>query len=131
VYVLYAGSSELQVERSGPRELVIEARSGWLANPFERVVASLTPGYHAQQSWSLLGTRAEILRVNARRAPERVRFTFPSELEDPARTWLCWRGVKSARWQAPKLGERVHVPALSLLRSLTPRSEVRQLPSAD
>jgi hypothetical protein len=130
-YVLYAGGSQLQVTRSGPRELVIEAQPGWLANPFERIIATLTRGYHAGQHWPLSSMSVDVLHVDARRAPDRVRFTFPSELEDPSRAWLCWRGIMPVVWQPPKLGERVQLPALSVLRSLTPRSALTQASSSD
>lgn len=120
-YVLYAGSSQLQIERPDARSLLVRADPGWLSDSFERLLATLTPGFSAEQRWQLPGMHVQVVRVNARRAPKTVRFTFPTALEDEARRWLYWNGRRPAVWQPPAIGQTVRLPALSPLSSLTPR----------
>ncbi|HKP61429.1 MAG TPA: hypothetical protein VJV78_32090 [Polyangiales bacterium] len=123
-HVLYAGSSELQVQRTDARTLLVHAHEGWFADSYERLLVSLDPGFKVDQHWQLSGMRVEIAHVDARRAPNVVRFVFPTPLEDPTRHWLQWRGQHPEVWKVPAIGKTVSLPALSPLRSLSPRARM-------
>jgi hypothetical protein len=50
--------------------------------------------------------------------PQRVRISFPSELEASERQWLVWRAGGPTATRPPKLGQRSTLAALPFQRAL-------------
>lgn len=120
--LLYAGGSALRVTRVDERTLDLTAEQGFLVSPFERLFTTLDPARNTPPRVRRVGgTRIEVLDLDARSAPRRVRFTFDSALSDPARAFVQWRGQRPERWAPPPIGQSVALAPLSALRSLTPR----------
>jgi hypothetical protein len=118
---LYAGSSALIVRRIDARTLELEAEHGWGAAPTEQV---FTTARHlrarARSGPQLRAMRVRVMATTPDGRPARVRFAFPSALESPERTWLCWSGSRPVPFRPPAIGEDVRLPALSLFSSMEP-----------
>lgn len=118
---LYAGLSPLIVRRIDARTLELEAERGWGATPTEHVFANerhlhALAGGGAQ----LRAMRVQVMATTPDGRPARVRFEFPSALEAPTRTWLCWAVDQPVPFRLPAIGEDVRLPALSLFSAMKP-----------
>jgi hypothetical protein len=118
---LYAGLSALIVRRIDARTLEVEAEQGWGAAPTEHVFANQR---HlralAGDGPQLRAMRVRVMATTRDGRPARVRFAFPSALESPERTWLCWTGSHPVPFRLPAIGEDVRLPALSLFSAMEP-----------
>jgi hypothetical protein len=82
---------------------------GWLAAPVNRLFRSapFEEGYASRVADIEL--RVERLTSDAR--PACVRFSFPRTLEDPSLVWTRFEDGALRRFEAPRPGERVEIPA--------------------
>jgi hypothetical protein len=115
LYQLYAGFSELTVQRPDANTLEITAHGGWGSRPLERMFASRRsmPALHSVRT--LTNMRVTVLAVADDGLPSRVRFTFPDALDSQDRAWLVWKGTRPVPWRPPAVGAKVSVDAPSML----------------
>jgi hypothetical protein len=64
------------------------------------------------------GMDVHVIETAASGMPSRVRFVFPTALEDGRRTWLTWVGTEPLAFHPPRMGERVELPRLPFLSSM-------------
>jgi hypothetical protein len=117
---LYAGSSELVIERIDARTLEVRPARGWGERPIERVFGSIPrmPRQGAELTLDRVRLRVQASADDGR--PMSVQFRFTTPLESPERLWLAWRGTSPEPWRPPPIGQRVVLPALSMFTSLRP-----------
>jgi hypothetical protein len=115
---LYAGGSPLTLTRSDSHTLELSAERGWGAAPTERTLSSER---HlralAQRPVHMKAFTARVVATTPDGRPRRVRFTFPTALEQE-RAWLVWRGTRPVPFELPAVGERVELPRLALFTAL-------------
>jgi hypothetical protein len=117
---LYAGASELVVERTASDTLEVRAARGWGSQPIERVFGSEAALPRVGTTLQVGALSIQPLESDAAGRPTRVQFRFASALEAPERLWLAWNGRKPQPWRPPALGERVTLPGLGMFTSLRP-----------
>jgi hypothetical protein len=120
MHQLYAGSSELVVERIDARTLELRPARGWGELPIERVFGSVSrmPREGRELTLDQMRLRVEASAEDGR--PMSVQFRFTTPLESPERLWLVWQGTSPVAWQPPAVGQQVVLPALSMFTSLKP-----------
>ena len=57
--------------------------------------------------------RVGILEVDGGGAATRVRFDFPTALEQLPNVWMFWDGRVPKAWRLPAIGQRDVLPAVS------------------
>jgi hypothetical protein len=118
LHQLYAGASALKLTRIDTRSLELSAEHGWGHTPIEHVFSS---GRRlralATQPVELRALTARVVATTPDGRPQRVRFTFPTALEEN-RTWLAWNGKRPAAFALPAIGQSVELPSLQLASSL-------------
>ncbi len=119
IHQLYTGESALRVERIDVRTLDVEAERGWGHNAIERISCIPEDMPRAGSEVSIAPFTARVLTSTADGMPKRVRFTFPTALEDPARKWLVWKGKHVVPWQLPAVGASEEIAPISFMRALT------------
>jgi hypothetical protein len=119
IHQLYAGGSELSVERTGERVIELTATRGWGYVPVERIFCPPEDMPRAGDERSVRGMTVRTLEVNDQGMPKRVRFTFEAPLESSALQWLIWTNAGHPEpWQPPAIGQRARIAPLSLLKAL-------------
>jgi hypothetical protein len=114
VFILYAGSQALEVERYADRGLELYAARSWITTPFEGIRNLQRAPLRTGDQIALTHLTVEVREVNAEGAPTRVRFTFDRSLDDPKLTFRRWAGPEIALWSPPPIGGRVQLPAAGL-----------------
>lgn len=109
VFMLYAGSQALQVERPDARTLDLHAAHSWFATPFDGFRDLARWPFHVGERIALAHLTVEVREVDARGAPTRARFTFDRALDDPALTFRCWNNSDFAVWKPPPVGSRLQL----------------------
>jgi hypothetical protein len=120
VHQLYAGSSELWIERIDPRTLDVTASEGWGRVPIERIFCSPEDMPKAGSEVRVPAFTVRVLESNAEGMPKRVRFIFPSTLESAERQWFFWDINRPIPFRPPLAGERVRLAPLSFRSALSP-----------
>jgi hypothetical protein len=118
LHQLYAGASALKLTRVDGRSVELSAERGWGHAPIEHIFGSA-------RHLRALATRPVELRAFTARVvattddgrPQRVRFTFPTQLEH-GRTWLSWQGKQVVRFTLPSPGQSVALAPLRLASAL-------------
>jgi hypothetical protein len=114
VFILYAGTQSLEVERYADRSLELHAVRSWLTEPFQSIRDLRRAPFRAGDQIALKHLSVEVREVNAEGAPTRVRFTFDRSLDDPTLTLRCWAGPEIALWSPPPVGGRRQLTAAGL-----------------
>jgi hypothetical protein len=118
LHQLYAGASALELRRIDARSLELSAERGWGHAPIEHIFSSAR---HlrglATRPVELRAFTARVIATTADGRPQRVRFTFPTQLEH-ARTWLSWRGKQVVPFTLPVAGQSVALAPLRLASAL-------------
>jgi hypothetical protein len=114
-YELYAAGTSVDVTRLDARTLELAPAAGYCSSRAECIVRHQSMPFRAGERIDLPDMRVEVRKLTARGTPARVRFGFPSPLEDPARRWLVWteRGIEP--FPLPAIGATTRLPALSAL----------------
>jgi hypothetical protein len=112
-YELFVGPAALEVTRVGERTIDLEPRGGYCSSRTDCFGYDLTRPFHAGQVIELSDMRVEIRELNARGMPQRVRFHFPSPLEDSSRRWLIWTPNGVEPFALPALHQTLTLPGLS------------------
>jgi hypothetical protein len=119
IHQLYAGGSELWVERTGVRAIELTATRGWGYVPVERIFCRPSDMPRAGDERRVRGMTVRTLEVNHQGMPQRVRFTFDAPLESGALQWLVWTDAgHPVPWQPPAIGQRARIAPLSLIEAL-------------
>jgi hypothetical protein len=114
LHQLYAGASELTVERVDDRTLDVIAWTGWGRIPFERLFAS-ERHLRSVETAAAAGLHARVVERLADGRPLRVRFEFPDRLEASGRQWLIWGGAGPVAWKPPASGAQEPLQPLQAL----------------
>jgi hypothetical protein len=119
LHQLYAGRSDLWLERIDERTLDVRAALGWGSTPYESFFASahLMPAVGSKRRVGEM--QISVLEADEQGRPMRVRFEFPDALEAPHRVWLTWHERGPVPWTPPPLGQRAFVPGQSVMSALT------------
>ncbi|HKP63690.1 MAG TPA: hypothetical protein VJV78_43445 [Polyangiales bacterium] len=115
---LYAGASEVVVERIDASTLELRPAHGWGELPIERVFGSPSrmPPTGSEVTLGDMRLRVQASAEDGR--PMSVQFRFTSALESPERLWLAWNGRAPGPWRPPAVGQQAVLPALSMFTSL-------------
>lgn len=110
---LYAGAGELTVTRVEPDVLEIVTDRAWLQAPLDRM-------FRADARFSV-GERhpgpcvtAEVVEVDERRLPIRVRFSVHAERPGCAPIFMAWRGKTPAPIALPEVGASLRLEPVRL-----------------
>jgi len=105
---LYAGSGTPEVTRVDARTLEMTVPEGWGGMPLESMAGARVPQLpKAGDVVDLERLRVRVLADAENGMPQRVRFEFPTDLEDPKRIWYYWRGKEFLRWTPPAAGQHI------------------------
>jgi hypothetical protein len=123
-YLLYAGSDAVTIARMGSDALEEQAETGWLSRFTDRVYRSspLQKGDPIR----LAGMSAEVESLTRDGRPRAVRFTFPTDLDDPSLVLLSWGARGFERVTPPPPGGSLTLPAAPLLVADFFRARVRE-----
>lgn len=114
-YELFAAPSALDVTRIDEHTLELVPHAGYCSSRAECLGIDRSRPFRAGQSIELSNLRVEIRAIDTRGMPTRVRFHFPSPLEDPSRRWLVWTADGVRPFALPARAETLTLPALSPL----------------
>jgi hypothetical protein len=121
LHQLYAGASELDIERTGDNALQLTVSDGFARTPIERIYAAHDELPRTGDVRTVGAMRVSVLSSTSDGRPVKVLFEFSTPLESPDRTFLIWHGANVSSWRPPPLGESVHIPALALGRAFPAR----------
>lgn len=115
---LYAGFSELRLERRDSRSLELSAKDGFSREPTERLPRGDEHRLKLGERISLPGMQAQVLELTSDHRPKRVRFEFDRALDDPGFLWLVWRDGDFQRFELPAAGRAQTIPATDAASAL-------------
>ena len=118
IHQLYAGGSDLRVERIDAFTLDVRAKRGWAWSPTEHVFCSARDMPRAGTEVHVRGMVARVLESTADGMPALVRFRFDTPLEAAERVWLVWQGQRPKPWTPPAIGQYVELAGHSPFESL-------------
>jgi len=115
---LYSGFTPLTLHRIDARTLDVEAHTGFVREPTERLFRGDQHRFQIGQRVELPGFSAQIMALTKDQRPERVRFEFEHSLEDPSYLWLEWRDDDFAPFEAPAIGSYRELPAADFAETM-------------
>jgi hypothetical protein len=118
LHQLYAGTSELWLERVDAHTLDVTATSGWGRVPFERIFCPPEDMPRPGTEVRVRGLLIRVLTATPEGMPETVRFTFDGAIDAEERQWLVWEGTTPVPFTPPAVGQRVRLPPLFVLGAL-------------
>jgi hypothetical protein len=118
VRLLATATSPTLVERTGARTLVVTPESGLLSTTAERMLRSRTVPFAAGDRVELPGMAAQVEAITADGRPQRVRFDFDVDLDDPSLVWLRWDVLGFVPWQPPPVGGKETLPGFDVEAAL-------------
>jgi len=104
IRLLASATSATLVERTGARTLVVTPESGLLSTTAERMLRSKTLPFAAGDRVSIPGMTAHVEAITSDGRPQRVRFDFDVDLDDPSLLWLRWDVLGFVPWIPPPVG---------------------------
>lgn len=115
MWTLYSGIDESVARRVDDRTIIMRVDKGWLPKPwailFRRMPDSpIDVGY----TITLGDMEVEVLKVNDEKRPSEVKFTFAKNLEDQSLHWYVWQNGKYASVGAPRMGEQIVTPPVTI-----------------
>src|SRR5262245_57109260 len=117
-HTLHAGGGDLLLTRVAPDALEVSVPRGWGHTPIERVFGTARDLPHTGEVRDVREMHVEVLESTGDQHPRRVRFTFPTPLESPDRTWLRWEGQRPVRFTPPPLGAELRIAGQNTLAAL-------------
>jgi hypothetical protein len=113
VDMLYAGAGDAVVRRVDESALEVSVEQGWIANTIEALSRDLERDpFHSGQVLERPRMRVEVLEVNARGAPLRVRFELRPSQGGPL-LFYVWRGRHVAPIALPPVGHSIVLAGIS------------------
>ncbi len=97
--------SSCQVTRDSDRSLVYQPRGGytWI------LLRGKNEGFHEGDTVKLKGMQVEILTVDKKGIPQKVRFHFDRPLEDPGLLWYIFRDGQYRPFDLPEPGTTITI----------------------
>jgi hypothetical protein len=126
LYFLYVGTDDLTVSRVNRNTLDVRSELGWMHDIGDR--ASRATPFQLGEVADLARMHAEIRGLTPEGRPDDVRFSFPSELEDPSLTFMVWGPHGLERRNPPPIGETTTVSGVSLLKLFLPGTRAPRAP---
>ncbi|MGD8863136.1 MAG: hypothetical protein PVI30_24190 [Myxococcales bacterium] len=112
VDTLYAGGGDATLTRVSEDVLELHVPRGWLATRIEGTVRDVArEPFAAGQILELPRMVVEVLEVDGRGAPTRVRFELRSDALE--RRFYSWSGREPQPQQLPAVGGRIRLPGIS------------------
>lgn len=118
LHQLYAGRSDLWLERIDERTLDVHAALGWGSTPYETFFAGARALPKKGSRRSVQGVEINVLDTTADGRPTHVRFRFADRLEAEHRRWLTWEGRQPVTWTPPDIGQRKRIAGQPLTDAL-------------
>ena len=112
LYFLYAGTEDLSVSRADANTLDLRSKSGWLHDVGDR--GCRASPFEVGETVDLARMRAEVRGLTPDGRADDVRFSFPSNLEDPALTFMVWGRHGLERRALPPVGGQMIVDGAPL-----------------
>jgi hypothetical protein len=108
-YLLYAGSHDVSLARTGPHGIEVRSDTGWLAGEMDRGYRN-SP-FRSGEAVNLADMTAVVRELNADGRPETVEFSFAKALDDPSLVLLAWGTDGFERVSVPPTGKMTLRPA--------------------
>ena len=121
-YMLYAGSHDVSLARTGPHSIEVRSDAGWLAGDMDGVYRN-SP-FRSGEEVDLAEMKAVVRELSADGRPKVVEFTFAKALDDPNLVLLSWRPEGFERVSIPPEG-KMTVPGGELISERTVRIQPR------
>ena len=100
-----------RLSRPAANQLELELVNGeYLDSLFEQLLRSPEIPFHVGERITLPQMTVEILALGPKAMPNRVRFEFPGDLDQPPYVFLKWKEDHLARFTLPKVGETMDFP---------------------
>ena len=104
VRLLASATSPTRVERPSARTLVVQPAGGLLSTTAERMLRTPRIPFVAGDRVAVPGMTAIVETITTDGRPQRVRFDFATDLDDPSLLWLRWDVLGFVPWQPPAVG---------------------------
>ncbi len=124
MYMLYAGTDEVTVTRTGPDTLEERAPDGWFSRLEDRLFRD-TP-LHSGDAIQLAAMSAQVESVTGDGRPNAVRFDFPTHIDSASIVLLSWGPHGFERVVAPPTGGSLTVGPAPLLVADVLRPHIRE-----
>jgi hypothetical protein len=105
-----------RLRREDPQTLVIAPAGGFLAAPFDRLLASPSRRFFAGESIDRPDYVAQVRSVTPDGRPQEVAFRFRRRLEDARLRWLYWDDGHIRDFPLPRVGETLELRRSPLIR---------------
>jgi hypothetical protein len=129
MYLLYAGTADVVVSRTGPNALEVRSERGWLARFADRLFRNRPLAAGETVDLAAMSARVDSLTPDGR--PERVVFSFPTRLDDPSLLFLAWGSHGFERVTPPAAHASLTVPAAPLFVKDVLRPHLRKRATED
>lgn len=116
--LLASATSPTRVERRSARTLVVEPAGGLLSTTAERMLRSPRIPFAAGDRVDVSGMSAVVETITTDGRPQRVRFEFAVDLDDPSLLWLRWDVLGFVPWQPPAIGASETLPGFDVAAAL-------------
>lgn len=114
---LATGITAMDIERIDAHSLALRPEGGFLENDVQWFLRSRERHFGLHQKIELEGMTIEITALTEDFRPAEVLARFDEPLESPKLRFLRWGEHEYVPWELPKVGERVHVPAIDLMNA--------------
>jgi hypothetical protein len=118
VRLLASATSPTLVERTGARTLVVTPDSGLLSTTAERMLRSKSLPFAVGDRVVVPGMTVHVEAITADGRPQRVRFEFDVDLDDPSLLWLRWDVLGFVPWSPPPIGGRETLAGFDMAAAL-------------
>jgi hypothetical protein len=119
VRVLSPSMSDVHIERTDARTLLLHPGAGYLSHPFDGLYRSirsrLPAGYHV----NLGDVDVQVTRLTPDGRPAEIAARFAVPLEDRSLRWVQWKDEAYRPWTPPAVGATTELPAATLRLQLT------------
>ncbi|HET6584982.1 MAG TPA: hypothetical protein VFG69_16110 [Nannocystaceae bacterium] len=123
--LLASATSPTRVARTGARTLVLEPAGGLLSTTAERMLRSPRIPFAAGDRVAVSGMTVTVETITNDGRPQRVRFDFTVDLDDPSLLWLRWDVLGFVPWTPPAIGDSDTLPGFDVAAALTAALERR------
>ncbi len=107
---LHAGVGTVELKRTDARTLVLRSEKTFVSKPWAQMFRGpVAYPFAAGDSVRLSNVSIDVLDVDERSRPTRVRFRFDKELEAAANHWLTWSDDNLVPFTLPGVGESVRL----------------------
>lgn len=116
LFPLAVGTRAVELERTGPRTLLVKAAGGFLRGGTGLLLRDPRDRMPVGTRVAVGNDTVQVVQSTADGRPAVVRVTFDHKLDNPEFDWIVWTRRGFARFKPPAVGASVRIPAQSLLR---------------